>query len=1433
MSVRDIEGQISVCGMLLSLAVILVSSASAVSQDPDSKPAANSLFDGTTLKGWEGDLNYWRIENGAIVGEIPKGQTLRKNTWLVWRGGELSDFELILQCRLTGLPAANSGIQFRCQVENVDHVSGYQADFDMGATWLGRIYDEHGRALLVERGSRVDIAEDGRRETETFAPANQYAVLFRENDWNEYRIVAIGHHIAVYVNGTLFSELRDQEKEECDLTGLLAFQLHSGPETRVEFRDIHVERLQPGDSRLPAFRMRKQAASDDKVSGVVPKDRDGKELNLGFEAGDLRDWTATGDAFEKQPLNVDGISQRWPGQISNKQGEFFIGGFEHVLDRGKGTLTSVAFPVTNPWASFLIGGGEDSSTRVEVVLLAADGNEESVLALFSGRNREQMHRVVVDLQSVRDRSIVVRVVDDSAGGWGHLNFDDFRFHDEPPVGADVVSSWRTTANPLLHHLVPNPTETPAGVRAGDTTAKMSVPEGFSVDVIAAEPQVHQPMAFTFDAKGRLWVVEGHSYPQKRPADEGLDRILIFSDLDHDGSFETRTVFAEELNLVSGLEVGFGGVWVGAAPELLFIPDHNGDDKPDSEPVVLLDGFGFADTHETINSFMWGPDGWLYGNQGVFNSSQIGTPGTHDGDRVALSAGVWRYHPTRHVFEVFAHGGSNQWGLDHDEHGQMFMTYCRSFWGRGDVTHVMQGGHYWNQVNSGYAQFISNQALPGKPWMVNYLLASARYGHGEGGTGKPGANVVYGGHSHVGTMIYLGDNWPNQYRNHLFTHNLHGHQMNHVVNHREAGGYNSRHAGFDMLFCSDPQYIGVDLQYGPDGAVYFSDWYDPRHCHNPDAEQWDRGNGRIYRMKYDKGYQPVSVDFLAATDEQLVQAQSHANDWHARMARRVLSERAVARPVADSAVSALRELSRHGTTDALRLRAIWTLHAIGQLTTDELHKLLRDDSEFVRAWAVQLGAENQTIESAGARGVQSAEFTAALIQAAKTDNSLLVRRYLASAIQRVPSEAAWQIAEALCGHEDSASDRDLPLLLWHGMAPLVLADVDRADRLSDASHIPAIADYIRWYLAARSEDGRALLVERIAGDEAGQQGSSLALLALAVQDARGLPCPDSWTRISEGLYSSQDGNTAALAESIGAAFGDQLVYTRIRSAITNGVLKGKALQRSLRLLSGDSSPENLGIYLQLLNDRTASAQVIPLLGRFSDASVAQQLLTRLPRLEGPDRSAAMEVLCSRVEWSNLLLDRIGDGTLEKSQLTAFYARQMASLNNSDLTNRLETEWGRIGQSSEEIRAEATQLAQAYRTAPLWAYNDEAGAGHFKKLCAQCHQPQGQSEALGPKLTGAGTRGVEYLVENVLAPNAVIGRDYQARIIVTSDGRVITGLVEKESDSTMTIRTLNDSVTVEKSDIEETQVSPNSFMPEGLLKTLNDREKLELLKFLMRQ
>ena len=217
---------------------------------------------------------------------------------------------------------------------------------------------------------------------------------------------------------------------------------------------------------------------------------------------------------------------------------------------------------------------------------------------------------------------------------------------------------------------------PVTLSGEDSVKLATVPTGFELKLFAAEPDIVNPIAFCIDDRARLWVAEGRTYPIRAKDGEGQDRIVVFEDTDGDGKADKRTVFMEKLNLVSGLEYGFGGLWVGAAPNLLFIPIADGDTpKPAGEPRILLDGWGYQDTHETLNTFRWGPDGWLYGSHGVFTHSKVGKPGTPDADRVPINAGFWRYQPKRNEFEVFAHGTSNSWGFDFDEHGQLFAEAC--------------------------------------------------------------------------------------------------------------------------------------------------------------------------------------------------------------------------------------------------------------------------------------------------------------------------------------------------------------------------------------------------------------------------------------------------------------------------------------------------------------------------------------------------------------------------------------------------------------------------------------------------------------------------------------------------------------------------------------------------------------------------------------
>ncbi|HSH15302.1 MAG TPA: PVC-type heme-binding CxxCH protein, partial [Verrucomicrobiae bacterium] len=363
-------------------------------------------------------------------------------------------------------------------------------------------------------------------------------------------------------------------------------------------------------------------------AGILPVGKEGRPLNLDFELGTLQDWTASGNAFDKQPLEGDVVARRRPGMKSNHGGRHWVGTYEIHQDNGKGTLTSVPFKVTQPYAAFYIAGGPYEKTAVE--LGRADSGK--VFFKISGYDGERfrqsndatetMRPVVVDLREQRDREIFIRVVDEQDGHWGHINFDEFKFYAARPEFPDALDPKQK----------PLPPEPPADevkftqLSPEEAAREMTLPPGFSATLFAGEPDVVQPIAFALDDRGRVWVAEGLTYPSRAPEGQGKDRILILEDTDGDGRHDKRIVFMEKLNLVSGLEVGFGGVWVGAAPNLLFIPDADGDDKPDGEPRVVLDGWAYQDTHETLNTFLWGSDGWLYGCHGVFTHSKVGKPG---------------------------------------------------------------------------------------------------------------------------------------------------------------------------------------------------------------------------------------------------------------------------------------------------------------------------------------------------------------------------------------------------------------------------------------------------------------------------------------------------------------------------------------------------------------------------------------------------------------------------------------------------------------------------------------------------------------------------------------------------------------------------------------------------------------------------------------
>lgn len=982
---------------------------------------------------------------------------------------------------------------------------------------------------------------------------------------------------------------------------------------------------------------------------------------------------------------------------------------------------------------------------------------------------------------------------------------------------------RLKSSPVLQHLKPNPVTGEPQTAAERTLAQMYVPEGFKVELIAAEPDIHQPIAFAWDERGRIWVVEAYSYPTKRPAGEGLDKVVIFADEDGNGTFETHKVFAEGLNLASGIEVGYGGVWIGAAPELLFIPDRNRDDVPDGPPQVLLDGFGYQDTHETLNSFLWGPDGWLYGIQGVFNTARIGKPGVPPEQRPELRAGVWRFHPVRHEFEIFAHGGSNPWGLDYDEHGELFMTHCRSYWGKGFTTHVIQGGQFWNQVNANYAPFIIANPPGEFPEFRNYLLASARYGHGAGGEGTRGSDAIYGGHSHVGTMIYLGDNWPDEYRGHLFTHNLGGHQINHEINKPLGSGYETVSAGKDMLFCTDPSYVAVDLQYGPDGAVYIIDWVDPQHCHNPNTERWDRTNGRIYRMQWQTTFKPVKVNLGAMNDRELVEQLSHKNRWFARTALRLLRERKVNGQFDQEASRQMHFIRAYGSSG----------HRDEGVEFDYAEPLLKEPSADFDWIRITSGNEQRRalhIRDLTDHGDLAADTASQLVKLAATQNSPTVRRSLASAIQRLPFEIGWQVGAALAQHAEVKDDRNLPYLLWHGLAPLVSKDIDRAFGLAQSTKIPQLTDWIYWYAATL--EGEPL--DRVVGTLSSLSGEALhkrlAGLWLAMEPRANLPMPTLWKAVAPKLYSDPNPKVQRLAERLAAVFGDDSAFPRLRTTLADTSADADARKHAFAVLSRAQDRASLNTFVGLLDDRGFRLPAIQLLARFDAPPVSDALIRQFKGFSPTEKSAALTTLTGRAPYAVALLDAVNSDTIPRSELTAFHVRQLTSLGNADVDRRVESLWGPIKQTPAEKLERINRLETVFNEAPLWAYSANAGREHFEKLCMACHKLGDLGQQLGPELTGAGKHGVRYYLENVIDPDAVVGTDFELTTVETKSDEVISGLLVNETASAITLRTTVGESVVAKADIRERTKSQKSLMPEGLLEALPDREQIELLKFL---
>ncbi len=802
----------------------------------------------------------------------------------------------------------------------------------------------------------------------------------------------------------------------------------------------------------------------------------------------------------------------------------------------------------------------------------------------------------------------------------------------------------------------------------ESLAKLKLPPGFKATVFAAEPDVQNPISMAWDARGRLWIAENYTYAE-RPIKFDLhlrDRILIFEDKDGDGHFDSRKVFTDEVQKLTSVEVGHGGVWALCPPQLLFIPDKNGDGVPDGPAEVVLDGFTVPanNYHNFANGLHWGPDGWLYGRCGASAPGNIGVPGTPDSARLPMHGAIWRYHPQRKTVEVLTAGPMNSWGHDWNEFGDAFAVNTVV----GHLWHVIPGAHY-----------IVAHTIDPNPHIYEMMDMHADHWHFDTAKGwsksKDGSSdSLGGGHAHIGAMVYLGDNWPAEYRTHLFSLNMFGRRANQEILERAGSGYLGKH-GNDAFFFGDGWFRGLELGYGPDGGVFVLDWNDTGECH--EATGVYRTSGRIYKITYGDSKPPSVGDLTKLNVSELVKLQLHANEWFARQARLQLAERANAGSEFDTAKSQLREMFAHQTNAVMQLRALWSLYVLVRADEEFLRTQLRHSDEHVRAWAVRLLSDSWPLDTvtSGRNASESLVTSAAtlkeLARIAKSDSSGLVRLALASTLQRLPFSQRSELAAPLLAHGEDANDHNLPLMIWYGLIPLGDTAPATLATLAANCQLPTTRKYIARRLGEDIEKNPAPLSDLLkltARKSEPFQADILAGLSEALRGWRQAQKPSAWDALQKKLSTSSKAALRDRARDLSALFGDGRALDEVKRVALDGKADLTFRRAALETLIENRPPDLRQICEQLLEVKFLNSTAVRGLALFNDPAIGEKLAESYLRFHPSERGAVMETLVSRPAFAKPLLDEMATGRIPRADMTPFHARQIRSFNDPALTKR---------------------------------------------------------------------------------------------------------------------------------------------------------------------
>ncbi|WP_163379236.1 PVC-type heme-binding CxxCH protein [Cyclobacterium sp. SYSU L10401] len=955
----------------------------------------------------------------------------------------------------------------------------------------------------------------------------------------------------------------------------------------------------------------------------------------------------------------------------------------------------------------------------------------------------------------------------------------------------------------------------------DAVRAFQLPEDLEIELVLNEPDIVQPIHMSFDHKGRLWVVQYHQYPypeglkitaidnhtrvsfDKQPeappeGKRGADRISVFEDSNGDGTFDTSFDAISGLNIATAVALGRGKIWVMNPPYLLAFADKNEDGLPDADPEVHLEGFGLQDTHAVANSLHWGPDGWLYGVQGSTTTSHIQSKNS---EAVAFSGqAIWRYHPEKQEFELFAEGGGNNpFYLEFDRKGRIFSG--SNGYGRGP--YYKQGGYYiksWGKhgaLTNPYAfGHLPNMPLSGE---------NKRFTHA--------------------VMMYEADLLPPKYRNKMMALNPLHNYIQLTALEENGSSFSNKDIGL-LVETTDKWFRPVDIKTGPDGAIYLADWYDSRLSHVDPRDTWHKSSGRIYRIKPTaQAISRPSIDFSKANFTELATWLQHPNKWYRQQALRQFADRKD-----KNALPELLPLFR-SENPQVALEALWAINLSNGFKGEFVKQALQHPDAHVQMWTIRLLGDEKSI---------SEDIFPTFIQLAENHSSAEVISQIASTIKRLPVNQALPALEALLHQDLDPNDPDIPLLVWWALESQIGNDLSAVlawwdnptnwnnpvskshlagrmmQRLVMGNHYEAAIDFLTtspnesfdqvlvngFYEGMVGRDLTAVpqkLLNEISGKE---QEATPFQMELRAGDFAHLPDALEWVRDEKQSLKNR--------LSLISLFGE------VKAPATVPVL--------LDLTKSGDSPSTL------------KQAAIHSLKNFNQPEIGKGMAAIYPGIRGDSyvREEAIRLFSSRPEWARAFFDEITETkVIHKADVPYHLIRKFYALEAEDITKNTEEIWP----ESKPLNGEQINESIKYwkKVASQGKGNALTGKQVFVTECGTCHRLGENGGEIGPDLSGYDRTDLDYWLLHTINPNADIREGFETMELTLKDGRKIIGKLVKDEGGVKYIAPPlgGKGEYVSDADIHTIKFSQTSIMPERLFEELQEEEVRDLLAFILNQ